>query len=469
VAGTTAVALAALAPIWTTEVLPTGDGPSHVYNAFVANELDRAPALAEVYELGPPLRPQLLSDSFLRATGPIVGWWPAERLLFTVIVVAGVVALAALAGVRDPTALAILIWIPGGWFAWMGFYDFALGLAFLALLARSLERGEERAPHVWMVLLLASHLFLAACGSVLLAARWLADRRRDTLVAWVGWAALTAGLLFGATPGGLSPPVPAPNGLAHVLTSDPVLSHDPGGMVAGFCLFLMAVAGAWSRCRDRGVAALFGWLGVLFVLASLVAPEWIGRGGYVPTRMRGVALVLLAPAGVGALWRRGGVARAATVACAVAAWSVLVHQAMHTRAYAHRLAETVRSIEAAVDALGPEPGGVALIVRDPFQQPGFGRVFAWERIPERIALPRSWPVLDDYEAGEPVFRVRWKGAGAPLSLALRDSTLSVGGPWARALYLVHDSDVDLSTDRDLGRTLSTPPFATTFFPAVPSG
>jgi hypothetical protein len=463
------VVLAALAPVWTSAVLPTGDGPSHVYNAFVANELDRTPALAEVYELGPVLRPQLLADSFLRATGPLLGWWRSERLLFTLIVLGGLVALAGLAGTSDPAALALLVWIPGGWFAWMGFYDFSIGLAFLAMLVRSLERGEDRAPHVWMTLLLASHLFLAACGCVLLGVRWLADRGWQALATLVGWSALTAGLLVGATPGGLSPAIPAPNGLAHVLTSDPVLSHDPAGMLAGFCLFLMTGAGAWSRCRDRGARAVLGWLGVLFVLASLVVPEWIGRGGYVPTRMRCVALVLLAPAGVGALWRRGGAARAATVACAVAAWSVLIHQAVHTRAYAHQLAATVRSIDAAVDALGGAPGGVALMVRDPFQQPGFGRVFAWERIPERIALPRAWPVLDDYEAGEPVFRVRWRGGSAPLSLALRNSTLSIGGPWARALYLVHDSDVEPSTDRETRGTVWTSPFATTFFPAVPSG
>jgi len=461
-----AVALAALAPVWTSPVLPTGDGPSHVYNAFVANELDRAPALAEVYELGPLLRPQLLSDTFLRVIGPPIGWWRAERVLFTVIVLGGLAALAAVAGSRDPTALALLVWIPCGWFSWMGFYDFAIGLAFLAMLVRSLERREERAPHVWMTLLLASHLFLAACGCVLLGGRWLADRRRGTMATWVGWSCLTAGLLFGATAGGSAPPVPAPNGLAHVVTSDAVLSHDPAGMLAGFCLFVMAAAGAWFRCRRGGMAAHVGWLGILFVVASLVVPEWIGRGGYVPTRMRAVALILLAPAGVHALVRRGGPTRALVVACGVTAWGVLVHQARHTRAYAERLATTVRSIDEAVDALGGGPGGLALIVRDPFQQPGFGRVFAWERIPERVAIRRGWPVLDDYEAAEPVFRVRWRGGVAPLSLSLTDSTLAVGGPWDGALYLVHDPGVALSTRPAAAGTVATPPFATTLVPAV---
>lgn len=464
-----AVALAALAPVWTSAVLPTGDGPSHVYNAFVANELDSTPALAEVYELGPLLRPQLLSDTFLRVTGPLIGWWRSERLLFTLIVLGGLAALAAVAGTVDPTALALLVWIPCGWFSWMGFYDFAIGLAFLTMLLRSLERGEARAPHVWMTLLLASHLFLAACGCVLLGVRWVADRRRSTLATWVGWSSLTAGLLFGATAGGLAPAVPAPNGLAHVLTSDPVLSHDPAGMLAGFCLFVMAAAGVWSRCRGSGFAAHVGWLGILFVLASLVVPEWIGRGGYVPTRMRAVALLVLAPAGVGALMRRGGPARALVMACGLTAWGVLVHQARHTRGYAERLAATVRSIDEAVDALGGEPGGLALIVRDPFQQPGFGRIFAWERIPERVAIRRGWPVLDDYEAAEPVFRVRWSGGVAPLSLSLTDSTLAVAGPWAGALYLVHDPDVELSTRSDATATVSTPPFATTLVPAVPPG
>jgi len=162
------------------------------------------------------------------------------------------------------------------------------------------------------------------------------------------------------------------------------------------------------------------------------------------------------------------------VSAGLVAWGVLVHQEAHTRAYASRLAETVRAVDGAVDALGGAPGGMALVVRDPFQQVGFGRVFAYERIPERIAIRRGWPVLDDYEADEPVFRVRWRASIAPLSIRLDGPTLALGGPWSKPMYVVHDTDVSLDLDgmsvaSAPARSVPTPPYTTTLVVPDPAG
>lgn len=474
VVGTLAVLAAALAPVWSSPVLPTADGPSHVYNAFVANALADEPALAAVYELGPLLRPQLLSDTFLRLSGPVLGWDVAERLLFSLIVLGGLAALAGLSRTRDPTALALLVWIPNGWFAWMGFYDFALSLLFLALLVRSLERGDRRAPHLWMAALVATHLFTAAVGCVLLGARWLVERAgRARLAGFLAWSGATAALLVAVTPGGVAPEVPAPNSVAHLLTSDAVVGHDPTAMLVGAVLFGVATVGVLDRCaRVRGGvgwSALTGWIGVLFLVGSLGVPEWIGRGGYVPTRMRVVALVLLVPAGLDALRRRGLPSRAFTAAGGLVAWLVLLHQAGHVEGYAATLERAVREADAAVTALGAGPGGLALRVEDPFRQDGFRRVFAYERIPERLALARRWPVLDNYEASEPVFRVRWRGERAPLHLGTPDSTLAVRGTWTGLLYLVHDPLVEVHTDHVVAASADAPPFAVTVLRGLPAG
>src|SRR5207249_298340 len=84
-----ATAFVALVPIWSAKYLPTSDGPSHLYNAYVLGELVRGHdgVLAKWYEVDWRPNPNWLSHIVLAVLLSIVPPAIAEKLLVSGIVI----------------------------------------------------------------------------------------------------------------------------------------------------------------------------------------------------------------------------------------------------------------------------------------------------------------------------------------------------------------------------------------------
>ena len=130
-----------LLPLWAVERVPTNDGPSHLYNAWLLRELawgDPHPALDAAFDVRAEPIPNWLGHAALALLMGVVSPAAAEKLLLSACIVLFLLALRYLAGSVEPEARR---------YAWLGFplaynflfqvgftnYCFGLGLAMLAV------------------------------------------------------------------------------------------------------------------------------------------------------------------------------------------------------------------------------------------------------------------------------------------------------------------------------------------------
>lgn len=355
----------ALVPVVLSPVLPTQDGPSHLYNAFLAGRLEAGdPLFTSHLELGPGLWPNRLSHYLLTALGPLLGWSLAER------VVAAAATVGPLGGLafwlRDRTGripvllLAAGLWMAGSWFFWKGFYDFSLSLAaFLgaALVLGRMGGARSAAPGAgaaggtsgagggtpgaaggspgagggpgWPVhlalqatlaLALLAHLFTFAVTLAMvafaLAWHWRRGRLGAVHLAAAVPGAVALGLVVsGGATGGTGMTWyswdVAAEGLLGADWATAILASD---RLAGRAVTALVVAGAFLRLawreregEDEGEGAGGGGpsplevFGLLAFAGSLLIPARVGTGQYAPERLRLLALLLLTPSAAVAL------------------------------------------------------------------------------------------------------------------------------------------------------------------------
>jgi hypothetical protein len=188
------VTLAALylLPVWAVSRLPTVDGPSHLYNAWVLDHLgDRAhhPLLASTFDFDPRPVPNWLSTGALLALFRVLAPLAAEKALVSAYLVLFFASLWYLAGSvsGDRRWLAFL----GFPFAYsllfeLGFYNFCFSLAFY-LLALGLWWRRRASPGLVSALALNAVLLLCYFSHILsvdlalfsIAVLWLGTLRRD--------------------------------------------------------------------------------------------------------------------------------------------------------------------------------------------------------------------------------------------------------------------------------------------------
>jgi hypothetical protein len=437
--GALAVAAAAALPFWTCPLVPTQDGPAHLYNAWLVLHLgDPALGLGRFFALD-PLAPNWGGVGPLAALLAVAPPAIAEKLLFSAIAIVTVLGAAALAGRLGGDAVlgsAVGAVLAHGWMTAMGFTGFqlALGLGWLACAwaARALDRdvGSRSVAFVSFRLSLAFglllflHLAAAVCAAGLWAAMLLAvafrGRWRRAVVLAAPLAVLLA--LWGAH-GVLSraneaPPYRAdPRGalgrLAELGAGTWLESYGPSDRPLGAALVVLVIGLAGLRGARRGrPAATDGAtalaLAVPFVLvAYLFVPFAAGGGAYLTDRL--VPLLLLLPlpwaTSAGLPWRRA--LRSAAVVLAVA---VLAQRAAQYRA-AGRAVESVLALNRHVPRgallVQPPSPGLALASVDPL-------LHTWGRVAvEAGAVP-----LDDYEAAlGGWFPVRYTAEGQAAALA----------------------------------------------------
>lgn len=482
VAGLAIVGAAAVVPVWASPALVTADGPSHAYNAMVGVAIGAgaAPFAAYLTEEPGGLRPNQATEFLLAGLGARLGWERAERCVLTLAMLAwlGVAALA-LDGF-GPAALVLAGWLAHSWFAWMGFYDFALSAAcyagLVAVLARPRSRARSLTALALLLALYAIHFFTFTVGAGLVAVV-LGGRALRREAPWLDLALLVpAAVLFaiGAGAGGV-PGAPSWSGpwpaVAALAVGDIVRSFHPLDAIGGVAIVVASVGAVVLYARDASRAGGHSLNGIvlaggLLLVASLVAPAAIGAGGYIPLRLQLLGVVTLFPATAAAL--RGLDARWVRAA----AVALLVAFTAHG-AYIVRVSRPVAEDEAVLERLLAAAGaGEGAWVRARFVDASRGlfRITGYRHLVERIATRERLVVLDNYEALYGIFGVSWRARPDWLGIRrYQDSVFAVElvpgtARWDTDLYLVHESHarvVSGDARLELGPTVAQGAFAVT--------
>jgi len=426
---TVAIAVASVVPLWLTPVVPTTDGPAHLYNAWLLLHLDDpdldARRLVEVNLLVPnwgsvgPLVPLLL------VSPPAV----AEKIDLSAIVALLVTGAALLAWrVRgDPVVVGASAGILAhGWLLAAGFTGFLASFG-LALMVCALGMPLVTAPggrrHRWATLALATafallffvHLagavFAVAFWVLLCVGRWrggLPARRALTraLVPLVPLALLLA--VHGARgsersrPEFRTGPAPGWSRLAELPTGLYWEAYAVSDRRIGMALVLLSLgllAARATRPRGNGKAG-FGeddgaeggggrWLAIGAagaLLAFVVMPWAAGGGAFLTDRLVLAALLLPLPWASSAGLPARGLFRAGLV--------ILLVGALAQRAAQYRL--WGRVVSAVVERNGHLPEGRILV--QPQAPPVAMAVNPLHHVWGRVGIDRRAFALDNYEA-----------------------------------------------------------------------
>jgi hypothetical protein len=191
-----AVAVVHLLPVWTVPIIPTVDGPSHVYNAVVLQELARgSPEFAAVFAADLRPHPNWLGHALLFVALYVAPPVVAEKLVFTVIIIvflAGVWAFAGLVDARSRVYAFLAMPLTFHLLLQMGFYNYSLGCGLALLAVAAAWRGRGTTTALLLVVCYLAHA-LPAAVAVLSVLIFAAARRR-----WRDLVSVTpVALLFG--------------------------------------------------------------------------------------------------------------------------------------------------------------------------------------------------------------------------------------------------------------------------------
>jgi hypothetical protein len=206
------LALLHIAPIWSVRYLPTGDGPSHIYNAWILHGLltgTAPPHIASAYQVDWKPHPNWTGHLLMAAAIAVVPPLVAEKLLVTFILVLLLAGAWFLNTSIDPrNSVYAFLAFPFLYTQTLvaGYYNYTLGVAlFLFILGYWWRHRERPSPvsvsilAVLLVLAYFSHPMsaLLGCGSIVLLSLLLG--RVGQLVALVPVSVLL--VLFGRTEG----------------------------------------------------------------------------------------------------------------------------------------------------------------------------------------------------------------------------------------------------------------------------
>jgi hypothetical protein len=204
------LAILHIAPIWSVRYLPLGDGPTHIYNAWVLHELvtgDAPPNITAAYRVDWRPHPNWSGHALMALLIAIVPPLIAEKLLLTLIVALLLAGTWLLATSVDPrNDVYAFLAFPFIWTQSLvaGYYNFSLSIGLYLIIVAIWWRRRERAS-IGSIALIATLLLvcnfthpmatLLACGSIVLLS--LLTRRFGHLIAIVPVLPLLA--MFGRT------------------------------------------------------------------------------------------------------------------------------------------------------------------------------------------------------------------------------------------------------------------------------
>ncbi|HEX5757668.1 MAG TPA: hypothetical protein VF121_00595 [Thermoanaerobaculia bacterium] len=419
-----------LAPLWAVARVPTTDGPSHLYNAWLLGQLawgDPPPLLAAVYDLRLEPLPNWLGHAALALLMTLATPAVAEKLLLSGCLVLFLVALRALAGAVEPDA-RVWAWLgfplAYNWLFQMGFTNFCLGLG-LALLAVAVWWRRRERPGLGTALLLNALLLLGYFAHVLtlllalaaIGVLWLATLRRASWRRHLRHlAALAPQLLLplwfvaargtAATADGWS----GEDLWGYLLRLEVLYTWSPGQLRFG-----QALAGLWGalavatllrenvdwparRLRVRPADA-FLLLALLAVVLYAAAPAGLSGGTLVKQRLSLLPYLLLLPWFSPRLLQRR-LAPLGAAALALLAAATLVHQLRWHR----RLDGEMRAFLRPLAAVPAHSRLVPLL----FARDGSAaRVPVFHHAVDYVAVEKGLVDWGNYEAASDLFPVRF--------------------------------------------------------------
>jgi hypothetical protein len=448
---TLAVAGLSAVPLWLAPVVPTTDGPSHLYNAWLLLHW-RDPGL----DPGHLLRVNAFVPNW-GGVGPLVPLLAflsppvAEKTYLSAIVVGLVLAAAALAARLggDPilagTSAGVLA---HGWLLAAGFTGFLASLALgLVLAAGGLGLLEAPPRPVRLRGLAALGLgfgllfFLHLAGAILAAGVWAllvvarardGLRRRRALAVGVLPLLLLGALVVAHWAGGAgreTPPFrkgPAPGWgrLVELGTGAYWEAYSTGDRPVGLALTVLTLGLVAARATRRGPSVSGGrWLGLgagAVLLAYLLVPWAAGGGAFLTDRLVPLFFLLPLPWATSPALPARGLFRAAL--------AVLLFGALVQRTAQYRYWGGVQSSVVALNHSLPEGGVLVEPPLPPLPMAVDPLVHVWGR----VGIDRRAFALDNYEALlAGWFPVSFRPAGRALADAWRER--GIAPPGARVL------------------------------------
>jgi len=305
-----ALTLAQLVPVWSVHFLPTGDGPCHVYNAWLLRELatgHATPAIREFYAIDWRPHPNWISHAFLAVAMSIAPPLVAEKLLFSLVLLVFLGGAWTFARAHDPdNAVYAFLAFPLAfhWLLLSGFYNFCLsfGLYLITIAVWWRRRNEPsmKALLIVAVLLLLcyfSHPMSAALAVASIGVLWLATLRGRPLrhhglhlVALLPVIALLQWFLTSHSgeeiTGGA--PVPRAELLEWLTSTHLIFTFDERQLVLGRVLFaLVVILMVLTAVVERRRAEVDGFLFVALalVLVYFFAPSESPGRAWINQRM----------------------------------------------------------------------------------------------------------------------------------------------------------------------------------------
>jgi hypothetical protein len=412
-----ALALLYVLPFWVVRHVPTTDGPSHTYNAFVLRhyaDAGRYPLFQRYYEINPRPYPNWIGHGTMALLMFAVPPVAEEKLLVSGYVLTFLAGAWYLAGAARPGErwLAFLAFP----FAYhqlfqFGFYNFSISVALFLIILGYWWRHRERPGLVYAVainlllwLCYLSHILSFGLALIAIAVLWLATLRRETwrrhlLHVPILLPQLVLPLWFFMKQGNREIPAawPLAQLVRYFVRIEALFTLGEAQIwygVALAALFLVLVV--LSFRRGRGEENAFLILALLFTVFYFVSPEGMAGGWLLKNRLSLYPFLVMIPWLSPRLGRR-----AETIGAAALALAALLNLGYLVHGY-RELGAAVDDYLAGLAPVTPNTRILALTFERPWPTDVISHAVAY------AALEKGLVDWDNYQAKFPFFPVRFR-------------------------------------------------------------
>lgn len=377
-------ALLQLVPIWSVRYLPTTDGPSHLYNAWVMRELLRGDRglIGDSFRIDWRPHPNWIGTAFMAGLMTAVPPLVAEKIFVSLIVLSFALALWLYA--PSPPAAILGLLFTYNWLLQMGFYNHSLGVALFFITIAIWWRWRARAATAALLLLCYfanPMMLLLAMASIGLL--WLVTSRDPRqLVVFVPVLPLIGWYLSTSWGDPVVWTRPAVARLLSYLARARILyTFDEKQTFAGMAVLLIILGSIVPAVRARNVFLL---LTLAIAILYFTAPEEFGHGLFLRERL--ALLLFLTPLAWIRLPQRPWFAVALAIGIAVN----VAYLTVRFRQSAAIVETAVRTIDAA------EPQHTVLAITRGKKPPGANFRLMWHAV-DYAAIERRLVDINDYE------------------------------------------------------------------------
>lgn len=410
-----ALALLEIVPIWTVKYVPTGDGPSHVYNAWVMHALargDAPPKIEAAYRIDWRPHPNWTGHAFMALAMFVVPPLVAEKLLLTLIIVAVLAGSWMLMTAVDPrndvyAFLALAFTYPQAFFA--GFFNYSLSIGLFLIILTVWWRRRDRpgvatliAIAALLVLCYFTHVLATAFACAVIGLLSLFRRRPAHLLSLVpaglllAWFARTSDVGAGQ-PVKLTIDWDAASILAKVDVLNVFdLRQRPISLAISVIYAVLIVVTLLRERRRRRRADGLALLALLFAVSMFWLPAPAPTRELFTTRTA-IFILLMLPAWFTPQLTRRWRAALVCVMSVIAIANAIIHFERF-RHFGHELAGFIRTF----DVIEPESAMLPLFYVKPYSE---SLVPLYSHAISYVALEKRLVDLGNYEPGSNYFPV----------------------------------------------------------------